>query len=136
MEAALWEDQQQGGVCPLGVLPFPRPLELGLAFLFVPRLWGHCWNSTVEVRDADTLQCASVLETEDPSQPQYQVPCWETLGDEGKTGAEKANQEMAEIIPPAVNDLSQGGKGGLRREEWNITELRKGGNRSKRSYWT
>lgn len=56
---------------------------------------------------------------------------WET-----RTGAEKANQEMTEIIPPAGNDLSQGGKGGLRKEEWNIRELRKGGSRSKRSYWT
>lgn len=63
----------------------------------------------VEVRDADTCNMQESWRTKTHLS---------LLGGEGKTGAEKANQEMTEIIPPARNDLSQGGKGGLRQEEW------------------
>ena len=37
--------------------------------------------------------------------------------------------------PRAVNNLSQGGKGGLRKEESNMRDFRKGGNTNKRPYW-
>lgn len=41
---------------------------------------------------------------------------WEILVEEGKTGAGKTNQEMTTIILTTVNDLSQGGKSGLRKK--------------------
>lgn len=51
-------------------------------------------------------------------------PCQETLVEERRTRAGKANQKMNAIIPAAVNGRSQGGTNGHQKESY-IRDLEK-----------
>ena len=93
MDTVLREDQHSG-VGRLGVLPFPRPLELIVLDIFVCSMTA---GTLLEFYSGDH-RCKTPCNGQESWRTKncFSHNTKETLVDEGKTGAEKAKQETTQ----------------------------------------